>query len=406
MFGLGVYLGLDAWWSGSLWRYQLVGYCVAAMLSLPLATRVLWGRRVDRFWRYLLFVSVPLLLCLLIGEVLFRVFGPERELPAKLLFDPRLGHLMMPGTGGTDDRGFRNRTALGRADALVIGDSQTWGFRVAPEQTFASLLAKEAGIEVYQMANGSYGPVQYRELLRRGLQLAPELVVVAVYFGNDLVDASNYAGLDGAEPVRSEGRSYSVRDGTKIRRKRAPNRTMAWIDALLGASHLLDAAARVLKQRLQGGVLDSQPGAVMFGHDTAATVLLPTYRHETVDPENRSVADGVAITDRCLRDIAARCAEQQIRFVVLSIPTKEFIYAEWQGDRLPELAELHAAERVIRQRVFANAQAAEIALVDMSAALIAAMKEGRMPFSATGDGHINAVGHQIAAELLAPYWRR
>ena len=61
MFGLGVYLGLDAWWSGSLWRYRLAGYCVAVLLSLPLATRLVFGRRLDRFWRRAVFASVPLL---------------------------------------------------------------------------------------------------------------------------------------------------------------------------------------------------------------------------------------------------------------------------------------------------------------------------------------------------------
>jgi lysophospholipase L1-like esterase len=313
---------------------------------------------------------------------------------------------MMPGTAGTDDRGFRNRTALVRADALVIGDSQTWGFRITHEQTFASLLANDVGIEVYQMANGSYGPVQYRELLRRGLELAPKLVIVAIYFGNDLIDASDYAGLEGAESVRSKGRSYTVRDSSQLRGKQAPNRTLACIDALLGVSRLLDAAARVVKQRLQGGALDSQPGALFFRHGTAATVLLPGYRFVTVNPESQSVSDGVAITARCLQDIAARCREQQTRCVLLAIPTKEFTYAQWQGERLSELAELHAAETHVRQQVFAAASAAGIPVVDLSEALISALKDGRMPWFATGDGHINAVGHQIAAELLGPHWRR
>jgi len=406
LFVLGVYLAVDAWWSGSLLRYRLAGYSVAALLALPLATRLVFGQRLDRFWRRVVFVAVPVLVSLLLCEGLYRVLGPEYEPPARQIADVRLGHRVVPGTAGTDERGFRNPAALPRADALILGDSQTWGFRLTREQTFASLLAKDLGVDVYQMANGSYGPVQYRELLPRGLELAPELVVVAMYFGNDLIDATDYAGLDGAESVRTQGRSYTVRVSTQLRGKRSPNLTMACVDALLGTSRLIDAAARVVKSRLQGGVLDSQPGAVFFEHPTAGTVLLPDYRFVAVDPQSPSVADGVAVSGRCLRDIAARCEESQTRCVLLLIPSKEFTYAEWQGERLPELAELHAAETRVRQQVSAAARAAGLPMVDLSEALVAAMAAGRMPWFASGDGHINAVGHQIVAEVLAQEWRR
>ena len=68
MFVVGVVLGLDAYWSGSLWRYQFVGYCVAAAMSVPLATRLLFGVRVHWLWRRAFYVAAPLLACLLLGE--------------------------------------------------------------------------------------------------------------------------------------------------------------------------------------------------------------------------------------------------------------------------------------------------------------------------------------------------
>ena len=405
MFVVGVVLGLDAYWSGSLWRYQFVGYCVAAAMSVPLATRLLFGVRVHWLWRRAFYVAAPLLACLLLGEGAYRLFGPAAQLPSKLLPDARLGHRMEPGAMGTDERGYRNQSALTSADVLVVGDSQAWGFAVEVSQAFAAAFAREEGLPTYQMANGSYGPVQYCELLRRGLGLSPKLVVVSVYFGNDLIDAVDYAGLEGAESIRTKGRSYSIRDISELASRRQPNLTMAGVDAVLGASRLLGAAGMVVKSRLRGGVLESQPGAKFFSHPTAATVFLPSYRMVTVDPQNPTVVDGLAVTSRCLGEIAARCAEHGVRCVVLSIPTKEFTYAEWQGVQVPELAELHAAERAVRLQVFAAADAAGIPVIQTCEALVEGMRAGRMPWFATGDGHLSVVGHAIVAELLQHYWR-
>ena len=401
---LGAYLGWDAYCAGSLWRYRLIGYCAAITLSLPLLTQLLFGRRGHRWWRRIAFLLVPLSVALVLAEVMYRCFAPPRELPAQLLPDARLGHVMVPGTAGTDARGYRNAKALTQADVLVIGDSQTWGFGVTREQTFTYLLADALGRTTYQMANGSYGPVQYRELLQRGLSLHPKVVIVAMYFGNDLIDAADYAGLLGAEATRTEGRSYVVRDNIELVGEPAPNQTMACLDGILAASYLLDSAATVIKARLRGGALDAQPGAVFFPHATASTWLLPSYRLPALQPESDSIRDGIAISNRCWRDIAARCAQQQVRCVLLLIPTKGFTYGRWQPE-LTAVQELVAAEHDVRQEILAGARSAGLTVVDMADALVAAMAAAKMPWFATGDGHINAVGHQIAMQLLQEHCR-
>lgn len=402
----GASLAVQAWLAGSLFRYQLAGFVVGAVACLPLVLILAFGERARRALRKLAFAAVPLLGALLLAELAYRTFGPAPLPPEVLRADPRLGHVLEPGSGGMDARGFRNKEAVSATDVLVVGDSQTWGFQVAGAETFAARLAAELGTRTYQMANGAYGSVQYRELVRQGLALRPRTVVVALYFGNDLLDATTYAGLDGAADLRAADRTYPAPRNPELDGLAAPNWTMALVDHLLGASRVLGAAAAAAKARLRGGVLDHQPGALPFTDGDLATILLPAYRLPTVDPGNAAVIDGLRITSQCLGDIAADCRAAGARPVLLLIPTKEAAFAEWRtaaGAPLAELTTLLAAENAARATV--TTAAAGFTVVDLRPSCVSALGQRTNPWPPTGDGHLNALGHALAARALAAVLR-
>ncbi len=400
-----VWLAVDAWLSGSLFRYRLVAWTMSAALAAPLLTLLLFGPSARAFWRRAGFACVPLLVCLLLAEVAFRALGPSRPTAMVLLPDPRLGHVAEPGTAGTDGAGFRNPDVAQRADVLFVGDSQTWGFAVDAEQTFCRRVEAATGQSCYQMANGSYGPVQYLELVQRGLDFGPSDVVVTVYFGNDLVDAVDYAGLPGAAGVRTEGRDYGVRAIEDQAGRGAPNLAMAIVDGVLGASALLDAAADVVKSRLSGGALDQQQGAIAFAHATAPTILLPDYRRPALDRVGGAAGDGLAIAARCCEAMAAACAARGARLLVATLPTKELCYerfgaVEQLAERAAPLRSLAALEQSARAELHAALDRASIARVDLLEPIVAAMDAGRAPWFASGDGHLNGVGHEVVARVL------
>lgn len=400
----GAWFAVDAWSSGSLWRYRLAGYVVAGVAAMPLLSLVLFAGRAVRAWRKAGFAMVPLLALLMLLELLVRLFGAAVPSPMRLVRDERLGHVAEPHTGGTDDLGFRNPAVPPRCDVLVVGDSQTWGFGVAYDETFTARLGAATGAATYQMANGSYGPVQYVELVRRGLAMRPKLVVVALYFGNDLVDAADFTGLVGAEALRTQGVAPRLRDELGAPPDRAPNLTMATVDWLLAQSRVLTAAAGSVKAHLRGGMLDDQPGAVRFDDARIPTVLLPGYRLPIVDPQRDGVHDGIAVTGRCLAAIAGAVRGADADGCVLLIPTKELAYAEWRGEPLgglAALAPLRDAERAARRQVIEAAAAAGIEVLDVLPALVAAMARGERVWRRGGDGHLTAAGHEVAALLLA-----
>lgn len=409
---VGAALAMEAWLAGSLLRYIAAGLLFGAALAVPGLTILLLRDRARRFWRHVLFALVPVVFLLLLGELVVRVFGPPALAPEVLVADARLGHVLQPGTGEADGWGFRNERVPERVDALFVGDSQTYGFFVARDEAFPAVFAQATGAAAYQMAQGSYGPVRYRELVRRGLALHPRLVVVAVYFGNDLFDATAGAALEGAEDLRAAGRSYPRPQGITSAGDTSPNWTMALVDGLQQHSRLLGAAGEALRSRLRGStsLLDAQPGAVPFVDAAVGTILLPEYRRPVLDLDDPTIADGMRISERCLLDIGAACRAAKATCLVLTIPTKEYVYAEWRrraGQAMPALAGLHAAETAARARLFrALAGDANLRQADLTEACIAELAAGHPLWAGNGDGHLMQAGHRLAAALVAAEWAK
>src|SRR5215470_4841830 len=103
--------------------------------------------------------------------------------------DERLRVRPNPEFPGHDRRGFRNPTALDRADIVVLGDSQTYGVGVPSEKAWPMQLQALTGHSVYSMAFGGWGPLESEALLEQALALHPAVVIEAIYSGNDLYDA-------------------------------------------------------------------------------------------------------------------------------------------------------------------------------------------------------------------------
>lgn len=103
--------------------------------------------------------------------------------------DKQLGYRLTPGYPEIDRRGWRNASALGQADIVALGDSQTYGYPVKTEEAWPQLLGPALHRSVYQMAAGGYGPGQYLLLFDEAAALRPKVMLAAYYLGNDLFDS-------------------------------------------------------------------------------------------------------------------------------------------------------------------------------------------------------------------------
>jgi hypothetical protein len=401
----GVALVVDAVRRGGLFRYQLVGIAVSAALVVPALVLLVSPQRGRTLLRRVAFAVVPLLVLLLVAEVVLRATGAGASNVVRVVADERLGHKLEPGRGDADANGFRNERALDAADVVVLGDSVSYGFGVAREQTFAARAAAATGLTVYSMSLGGYGPVQYRELAGDALALRPRAVVIGLFLGNDLVDAAAFLCLPCAADLREPGRDHPPHRVVELDPPRAPNLAVGLLEALIDTSRVASLAARGLRDALRdrGGAWDAEAAGLPFPGDVD-TLLAPTLQEPLLDLAQPRVVEGLAIAQRCIEHIAAGCRAAGVTPVLLVLPTKERCYqllATERGAPLPQLAVLHAAEGEITQRLSAAARAAGCTVVDPTDSLLAALRAGRRCWPRGTDPHPNANGHAEIAAVLA-----
>jgi lysophospholipase L1-like esterase len=119
-----------------------------------------------------------------------------------LVFDPEIGARANPSSHArriypavanrktfafdiyTDDRGARvdgqGQQSPKKIDVMVLGDSFTWGYALANEETWARQLSRELEASVSNFAMAAYGTTQSLQTLRRNGDLAPKLIVYGI----------------------------------------------------------------------------------------------------------------------------------------------------------------------------------------------------------------------------------
>ena len=117
--------------------------------------------------------------------------------PPSFIVDSILETRLPPNKGDIDEDGFRNAEKQKYPNIIAIGDSQTYGTNATTNEAWPQALERLSGAQVYQMAVGGYGPVQYSVLFKKALDMRPQQIIVGLYLGNDLSDAYRITyGLD------------------------------------------------------------------------------------------------------------------------------------------------------------------------------------------------------------------
>ncbi len=109
------------------------------------------------------------------------------------------------GTLGPHDLlGFRNHAVPRMAELVIIGDSQTYGNNAVLSDNWPNQLARalnRPADDVYSMAVGGWGAVQYLAMFEKGLRFQPRVIVIAFYSGNDPLDSFHMAYWGGSGPI-------------------------------------------------------------------------------------------------------------------------------------------------------------------------------------------------------------
>ena len=350
------------------------------------------------------------------------------EASGQTIPDPLLGYRGNPKWYDHDERGYRNEHALTKADIVVLGDSHAYGAGVSANQAWPYSLGRDTGFATYNMAFGGYGTAHSLLQLEEAIELAPRLVILAVYFGNDFADnfwvamrneriksflsreaPSELARLDRLESLEARVARVSVM--RKSRGKKSPSA----LKSFLSDYSALYSLGRVLQNHLSSAwrgrdpmLADDFDKAVrnltdrdlqycsVFEDRGWRTILTGPYRGLVNDRDDMRIQAGYDLTSRILLEIRERLDTNKIRLLVVLLPTKESVFASRVSNIEAHvgLAKLVTDERENREGLIRFMELQDIHYLDTLPFL---QRSASQPYFHSANGHPNALGHEIIA---------
>lgn len=256
---------------------------------------------------------------------------------------------------------------------LLLGDSFAMGYGVDRGRIFADRLEADLGVDVVNAGTGGYEIVQQpRVLAEYGPGLKPDLVLYALYLGNDLAQNDEWEVLaDGT--LRSRVRQYPVRRPGEIKLARLAR------DFLYG-----------VRQRRSGTEGEWLPFSGYL--DLCETPLGPGALADYDEAETQLVA------------LAAEAQRIGVPLLVVELPYRSMVEPEARAalaKKVPGLAEKYDLTQPARE-IGARMDRHGIAHADSTPFLVEEFGREGHPLFFPIDGHLTETGHEAVARFLAP----
>jgi hypothetical protein len=345
-------------------------------------------------------------------------------IPTWQIADPVLGMRLRPRSGEADSRGYRNRGERPTDAIVALGDSMTFCHSVHVDEAWPQRVEALTSLPTYNMGVTGYGPAHYVALLSQALALAPKLLLVALYSGNDAADAYEMVYERGQLPeLRSTDPAELAAIERAARSRPAVYATWRETRDQLGlrtpdpdSDIALVALGRAVGARLvrrhpprgwsemRGYAEASDPNVAMVVDSGAVrTILTPRVHLEALDPDDPRISAGIEATVRALRTLQARLPDAT-RLGVVLIPTKELVFfdlARAQANAPPDLERLAHVEGAFWDRIRNEASKQGAAVVDALPSLRNLLARGVNPYHEDNDSHPGATGYEAIAEAVA-----
>lgn len=320
----------------------------------------------------------------------------------------------------TDRDGFRAPSPAGDLDVVALGDSFTQAPQVSTEQAWPGALAARGAIRVGNFGVSGHGPQQYLGILN-GFALArhPKVVVVALFEGNDIQEAEQFA--------RFEASGLAWNEFQALRRGgRDETRAIPRIRRSVVTSAVRLAGATLLEEwGLTGGSAGALPGqgfnpvsGEIAGRRLAMSFHPVYLERAAFDASAWRRQRGFELTLDALLGAREACDRIGAHLLVMLIPSKESLYlplfatpptpgafrafleaARPQRDP-PDWRDLLEHRRALTELLAATLEDHGIEAVRLAEPFASRAAEGEMLYFAS-DTHWNPAGHALAAEILS-----
>ncbi len=382
----------------------------------------------------LLLLVLSLLVGLVLCEIIVRFVRPASDIfPAAPTEDPILGIRLLPFQSGHDANGFRNRTAAGYFPIVCIGDSMIYGVGVPRRDAIPQQLSRLLHEPVYSMGLGSYGPVQYYQLLKDSRKMHPKKTVIAFFLGNDLLDADHMVtqrpywhklaanlGDDkslkditpcvlppGEKAVKYEYKPLNIltirmkKPGSLLWRIHAFLRLHSGLYALWYEGGVKPLIERFVERPEQLKI----PG--VFHTSQVNTIFTPGVNLDALDPRDPKVRLGLLVTQKAVEMMSqlVKSPREHANLWFFIVPTKENVYYHYLKSRnvtLPPTYECAVQdERQVTRWLHHLINANGFRYIDVFPRMEQAANRGVLLYQPSSDAHPNIAGYRLIAQTVA-----
>ena len=323
----------------------------------------------------------------------------------------------------TDAEGFRNPVVREQIDVAALGDSFTDAMASPVEEGWPARLEKITGWKVQNYGTSAFGPQQELYALEDyAIQHHPRRVVLAFFAGNDLFDAERFDRWE-----REGDKPGEETAGWRLIKKFRRYQTL-YLATLLRVAWPQNSVAAVSDRRSSGDHPRFDRG--FFEIPTAETgrlrfAFMPPYLQKLATSRDEfEGSHGWELTRATLRRMKETCDRAGSRLSIMFVPSKAEVYWPLVEPSLgPEQLQqaidfccLYNHMKIRPAEIQANRLAQNdllrdfcahenISFLDLTPALEKSAGTGHAVFY-TDDDHLNATGHEIAAQELARFLAR
>lgn len=374
---------------------------------------------------------------------------------SRFIIDPRNGYAGNPSFPEHDEWGYRNDRRPASAKIITLGDSWTFGTTVEKDVAWPTILSRLLNKDIYNMAMGGTGPINYLQSFYQSLELQPKIIILSLYFGNDFIFTNRHLHMDHADVVFSDIPENIIQQAIKKNSDNPLNSTLyklhcgkpgsdtvnrpiakedksgirAWVSMHSRLYGLMRGLKYQISQNDSGENIDGQDAQEKFDgiddkFEYGTNKLDSDQRHYcypfsdgewktifqnrwityAVDYSDIRISAGMLIVKRVLNLIANKALEIDADFAVILFPTKESVfYTRARNSKEPgeeilrELDSIYENEAALRKDISNYMESEEIGYVDMLPYLKSAEMQ---PFFGHEDSHPNEFGNRIIAKAV------
>ncbi|NJO15689.1 MAG: SGNH/GDSL hydrolase family protein [Thioploca sp.] len=365
----------------------------------------------------LLTIFVTTLIGLILGEIILRIAGISY--PVFYTYDELRGRALSPYKEGwqrNEGEAYVRINSLGYRDIehfvekppntfriAVLGDSFTEARQVALENTFVSYLQHhlnmcpalvDKSVEVFNFGVSGYGTTQELLTLRHhGWQFSPDMVLLAVWSGNDITDNSKKFPGDQLRPYYILKNSELVLDNSW----KSP-----WIHffyEIVHYSRLMEVINYVIRKQKFRSLIEQKRKVKTIAKEPGLNNNIYS------PPKNPAWQEAWLITEKLFSQIHKETQEHNAIFVLAILPTSRQVHPNAIKRKIFQkqlgVEDLFYPDR--RIRTYGEKEGFLVITLAERLQRIATEKAiflHGFKNTAMGTGHWNETGHRFAGELL------